>query len=128
MWAKVPLLGSMLHQIDPNLGISNEATMNETVDGTQVAVLQRFATGEGRDHSGWVALLLGLASMAAGAPCPRVGRIGESGASPWGRCLHVLPNRPGIPICSVQLLGEWPGERVQFRLLQRGTIEHRGGK
>ena len=41
--ALLPVLVSTLHQIDPNLGISNEATMDEQIDGTQAALLHRFS-------------------------------------------------------------------------------------
>lgn len=34
---------STLHQIDPNLGISDEATMTAKIDATQAALLHRFA-------------------------------------------------------------------------------------
>jgi macrolide transport system ATP-binding/permease protein len=41
--ALLPLLASTLHQIDPALGVSNEATMNEKIGATQAALLHRFA-------------------------------------------------------------------------------------
>jgi macrolide transport system ATP-binding/permease protein len=50
----LPLLVSTLHQIDPNLGVSDEATLNEKIDGTQAALLHRF--------SAW--LVGGFAAMA----------------------------------------------------------------
>jgi macrolide transport system ATP-binding/permease protein len=37
------LLVSTLHQIDPNLGISQEATMSANIDATQAALLHRFS-------------------------------------------------------------------------------------
>jgi predicted permease len=37
------LLVSTLHQIDPNLGVSQEATMNANIDATQAALLHRFS-------------------------------------------------------------------------------------
>ena len=41
--ALLPVLVSTLHQIDPNLGVSDEATMNDKIDGTQAALLHRFS-------------------------------------------------------------------------------------
>jgi macrolide transport system ATP-binding/permease protein len=41
--ALLPVLVSTLHQIDPRLGVSDEATMNEQIDTTQVALLHRFS-------------------------------------------------------------------------------------
>src|SRR5947207_15734741 len=40
----LPVLVNTLHQIDPNLGVSDEATMNEKIEGTQAAMLHRFST------------------------------------------------------------------------------------
>jgi macrolide transport system ATP-binding/permease protein len=40
--ALLPVLQSTLHRIDPNLGVSDEATMNDQIDATQAALLQRF--------------------------------------------------------------------------------------
>jgi ABC-type antimicrobial peptide transport system permease subunit len=60
--ALLPVLVSTLHQIDPGLGVSDEATMNEKIDGTQAALLHRF--------SAWlvggfavVALILGVVGL-----------------------------------------------------------------
>jgi macrolide transport system ATP-binding/permease protein len=50
----LPVLVSTLHQIDPNLGVSGEQTMDEQIEGTQAALLHRF--------SAW--LVGGFASMA----------------------------------------------------------------
>jgi predicted permease len=50
----LPLLVSTLHQVDPNLGVSNEATMNQKIGATQAALLHRF--------SAW--LVGGFAAMA----------------------------------------------------------------
>ena len=50
----LPVLVNTLHQIDPNLGVSDEQTMNEQIEGTQAALLHRF--------SAW--LVSGFASMA----------------------------------------------------------------
>ena len=52
--ALLPVLVSTLHQIDPDLGVSDEATMNEKIDATQAALLHRF--------SAW--LVGGFAAMA----------------------------------------------------------------
>ena len=41
--ALFPVLVSTLHQIDPNLGVSDEATMNQQIGSTQVALLHRFS-------------------------------------------------------------------------------------
>ncbi|HYK38050.1 MAG TPA: ABC transporter permease [Alloacidobacterium sp.] len=52
--ALLPVLVSTLHQINPGLGISDEATMNEKIGETQAALLHRF--------SAW--LVGGFAAMA----------------------------------------------------------------
>jgi ABC-type antimicrobial peptide transport system permease subunit len=39
----LPLLVSTLHQIDPNLGVSDEAPMTAKIDATQAALLHRFS-------------------------------------------------------------------------------------
>jgi macrolide transport system ATP-binding/permease protein len=52
--ALLPELVNTLHQIDPNLGTSDEATMNERISATQAALLHRF--------SAW--LVGGFAAMA----------------------------------------------------------------
>ena len=41
--ALLPTLVSALHQIDPALGVADEATMNELIDITQAALLHRFS-------------------------------------------------------------------------------------
>jgi predicted permease len=41
--ALLPELVNTLHQIDPNLGVSDEETMNEKIDATQAALLHRFS-------------------------------------------------------------------------------------
>jgi macrolide transport system ATP-binding/permease protein len=50
----LPVLASTLHRIDPSLGLSDEATMNEKIGATQAALLHRF--------SAW--LVGGFAAMA----------------------------------------------------------------
>ena len=52
--ALLPVIVNSLHQIDPELSVSDEATMNEKIDGTQAALLHRF--------SAW--LVGGFAAMA----------------------------------------------------------------
>jgi macrolide transport system ATP-binding/permease protein len=39
----LPVLVDTFHQIDPNLGVSDEATMNAKIDATQAALLHRFS-------------------------------------------------------------------------------------
>jgi len=53
---------SALHQIDPNLGVSDEATMNAKIGTTQAALLHRFAAWL---ISGFavVALVLGVVGL-----------------------------------------------------------------
>ena len=41
--ALLPALVSTLNQIDPDLGVSDEATMNDQIDATQAALLHRFS-------------------------------------------------------------------------------------
>jgi macrolide transport system ATP-binding/permease protein len=41
--ALLPILVSTLHQIDPGLGVSDEATLNDKIGGTQAALLHRFS-------------------------------------------------------------------------------------
>jgi macrolide transport system ATP-binding/permease protein len=60
--ALLPLLVSTLHQLDSNLGVSDEETMNEKIGGTQTALLHR--------SSAWlvggfaaVALVLGVVGL-----------------------------------------------------------------
>jgi macrolide transport system ATP-binding/permease protein len=52
--ALLPALVSTLHGIDPDLGVSDEASMNDQIDATQAALLHRF--------SAW--LVGGFAAMA----------------------------------------------------------------
>ena len=39
----LPILVSTLHQVDPNLGVSDESILNDKIDGTQAALLHRFS-------------------------------------------------------------------------------------
>ena len=41
--ALLPVLVSTLHQIDPNLGVSDESTVAQKIDATQAALLHRFS-------------------------------------------------------------------------------------
>jgi predicted permease len=54
----LPALVNTLHQIKPNLGVSDEATMNEKIEGTQAAMLHRFSAWL---VSGFAAIALVLA-------------------------------------------------------------------
>jgi macrolide transport system ATP-binding/permease protein len=58
----LPLLVSTLHQIDPELGVSDEATMNQKIDGTQAALLHRFSAWMVGGFAA-VALLLGVVGL-----------------------------------------------------------------
>ncbi len=40
----LPLLVSSLHQVDPNLGVYGESTMEQQMDSTQAALIHRFST------------------------------------------------------------------------------------
>ncbi|GGA64079.1 hypothetical protein GCM10011507_14630 [Edaphobacter acidisoli] len=60
----LPELVSTLHQINPNLGVSNEATMIEKIDTTQAALLHRFSAWL---VGGFAAMALGFATKAANA-------------------------------------------------------------
>jgi macrolide transport system ATP-binding/permease protein len=42
--ALLPELASMLHQLDPSLGVTGENTMNAQIDSTQAALLHRFSS------------------------------------------------------------------------------------
>ena len=60
--ALLPVLVSTLHQIDPGLGVSDEATMNEKIDGTQAALLHRFSAWLVGGFAA-VALILGVVGL-----------------------------------------------------------------
>ena len=74
--ALLPALVSTLHQIDPDLGVSDEATMNDQIDATQAALLHRF--------SAW--LVGGFAAMALMLGC---------GGALWSDCLLGEPANAG---------------------------------
>ena len=52
----------MLHQIDPNLGVSDEGTLLTKIEGTQAALLHRFAAWLIGGFAG-VALVLGVVGL-----------------------------------------------------------------
>ncbi len=58
----LPLLVSRLRQIDPNLGVSDEATMNTKIGSTQAALLHRFSAWLVGGFAA-VALLLGVVGL-----------------------------------------------------------------
>jgi macrolide transport system ATP-binding/permease protein len=60
--AMLPALVGTLHQIDPNLGISGEETMNEAIDATATAVLHR-ATAWMVGGFAFIALALGVVGL-----------------------------------------------------------------
>ena len=60
--ALLPELVAILHQIDPNLGVSDEGTLLAKIEGTQSALLHRFAAWLIGGFAG-VALLLGVVGL-----------------------------------------------------------------
>jgi macrolide transport system ATP-binding/permease protein len=58
----LPLLVSTLHQIDPNLGVSDAATMTAKIDATQSALLHRFSAWLVSGFAA-VALVLGVVGL-----------------------------------------------------------------
>jgi predicted permease len=60
--ALLPELVGMLHQINPNLGVSDESTMIEKIDTTQTAVLHRFSAWLVGGFSA-MALVLGVVGL-----------------------------------------------------------------
>jgi predicted permease len=60
--ALLPELVRMLHQIDPNLGVSDEGTLLAKIEGTQSALLHRFAAWLIGGFAG-VALVLGVVGL-----------------------------------------------------------------
>jgi predicted permease len=58
----LPTLVSALRKLDPNLGIFGEITMNDSIDGTQSALLHRFSTWLVGGFAG-VALLLSVVGL-----------------------------------------------------------------
>ena len=62
--ALLPVLVSTLHQIDPNLAVSNEATMMEQIGATQAALLHRFSAWLVGGFAA-IALILGVVGLYA---------------------------------------------------------------
>ena len=60
--ALLPELVAMLHQIDPNLGVSDEGTLLAKIEGTQAALLHRFAAWLIGGFAG-AALVLGVVGL-----------------------------------------------------------------
>jgi macrolide transport system ATP-binding/permease protein len=58
----LPELVAMLHQIDPNLGVSDEGMLLAKIEGTQAALLHRFAAWLIGGFAG-VALVLGVVGL-----------------------------------------------------------------
>jgi predicted permease len=58
----LPELATTMHQIDPNLGVSNEATMNQKISATQTALLHRFTAWLVGGFAA-IALLLGVVGL-----------------------------------------------------------------
>jgi ABC-type antimicrobial peptide transport system permease subunit len=58
----LPVQVSTLHQINPDLGVSDEATMNEKIDGTQAALLHRFSAWLAGGFAA-MALVLGVVGL-----------------------------------------------------------------
>lgn len=58
----LPVLVSTLHQINPDLALSDEATLNEKIDGTQAALLHRFSAWMVGGFAA-IALVLGLVGL-----------------------------------------------------------------
>jgi macrolide transport system ATP-binding/permease protein len=60
--ALLPELVHTLHQIDPRLGVSNEMTMNEQIDATQMALLHQFSAWLVSGFAA-IALILGVVGL-----------------------------------------------------------------
>jgi hypothetical protein len=60
--ALLPALVSTLHQIDPDLGVSDEVTMNDQIDATQAALLHRFSAWLAGGFAA-MALVLGVVGL-----------------------------------------------------------------
>jgi macrolide transport system ATP-binding/permease protein len=58
----LPMLVHTLHQINPDLALSDEATLNEKIDGTQAALLHRFSAWLVGGFAA-IALVLGLVGL-----------------------------------------------------------------
>jgi predicted permease len=60
--AMLPVLVNTLHQIDPNLALSDETTMTDKIDTTQAALLHRFAAWLVGGFAA-IALILGVVGL-----------------------------------------------------------------
>lgn len=60
--AMLPTLVSAMHQIDPNLGVFGEETMNQAIDETQTAILHRSSTWLVGGFA-FIALVLGVVGL-----------------------------------------------------------------
>jgi predicted permease len=60
--ALLPVLVTMVHQIDLDLGVSNEATMSDRIESTQAALLHRFSAWLVGGFAG-MALILGTVGL-----------------------------------------------------------------
>lgn len=58
----LPVVVGALHEINSDLGVSDEATMNEIIDGTQTALLHRFSAWLAGGFAG-IALVLGVVGL-----------------------------------------------------------------
>jgi ABC-type antimicrobial peptide transport system permease subunit len=76
--AILPELVSILHQIDPSLGVSDEATMNEKIGTTQAALLHRLSASlvGGFGSIALVLSVVGLYGMIAYSVSKRTREIG----------------------------------------------------
>ena len=76
--ALLPSLVSTLHQIDPNIGVSDEATMNAKIGGTQSALLHQFSAWLAGGFSSLALILgtIGLYAMIAYSVSRRTREIG----------------------------------------------------
>jgi predicted permease len=76
--ALLPTLVSNLHQIDPSLGVSDEATMNAKIGGTESALLHQFSAWLAGGFSSLALMLgtIGLYAMIAYSVSRRTREIG----------------------------------------------------